>query len=502
MQRVILVTALAMLAFVLVRRCRARERAAAARARPGARPARARWRCSPSSTLLDKFGVRPRDRSTRSRCSMLTAVPIIFLVGLLRARLARSAIGDLLVDLREPAEPGALRDALARALRDPTLELAYWVPEYEAYVGADGEPVELPATTRPRRRRSSSAAATPRRRARPRRRRCSDEPRAGRRGHLRRRDRARERAPAGRPARAPERPAGLARADRRGRRHRPPQARARPPRRRPAAARLALDRAARWSPASCRRTARRRSCWPAARDELTASLEELRGIAQRHPPRGPQRPRPAGRARVAGRPRAGRASTLDVDLDERLPEPVEVAAYYLVAEGLTNVAKYAERRARDASTSRARTARSSSRSPTTARAAPTRRSGSGLRGLADRVEALDGRLQVWSPAGRRDTAASGDPMRVVLADDTMLLREGVALLLGEAGFDVVGQAGDRRGARRAASATHAPDVAIVDLRMPPTHTDEGLQAALTIRAAAPRTSACSCSPSTPTSAWR
>ena len=45
----------------------------------------------------------------------------------------------------EPAEPGALRDALARALRDPTLELAYWVPEYEAYVGIDGEPVELPA---------------------------------------------------------------------------------------------------------------------------------------------------------------------------------------------------------------------------------------------------------------------------------------------------------------------------------------------------------------------
>ena len=41
--------------------------------------------------------------------------------------------------------PGALRDALARALRDPTLELAYWVPEYGAYVGVDGEPVELPA---------------------------------------------------------------------------------------------------------------------------------------------------------------------------------------------------------------------------------------------------------------------------------------------------------------------------------------------------------------------
>ena len=75
---------------------------------------------------------------------------MIFLLGLLRARLARSAIGDLLVDLREPAEPGALRDALARALRDPTLELAYWVPEYEAYVGADGEPSRCPPTRRGR----------------------------------------------------------------------------------------------------------------------------------------------------------------------------------------------------------------------------------------------------------------------------------------------------------------------------------------------------------------
>ena len=76
---------------------------------------------------------------------VLAAVPIIFLVGLLRARLARSGLGALLVELREPAEPGALRDSLARALRDPSLELAYWVPEYRAYVGVDGEPIELPA---------------------------------------------------------------------------------------------------------------------------------------------------------------------------------------------------------------------------------------------------------------------------------------------------------------------------------------------------------------------
>jgi DNA-binding NarL/FixJ family response regulator len=75
-------------------------------------------------------------------------------------------------------------------------------------------------------------------------------------------------------------------------------------------------------------------------------------------------------------------------------------------------------------------------------------------------------------------------MRVVLADDTMLLREGVALLLGEAGFDVVGQASNAQELVIVVGDA-SPDVAIVDLRMPPTHTDEGLQAALEIRAAHP-----------------
>ena len=77
-------------------------------------------------------------------------------------------------------------------------------------------------------------------------------------------------------------------------------------------------------------------------------------------------------------------------------------------------------------------------------------------------------------------------MRVVLADDTMLLREGVALLLGEAGFDVVGQAATADELIEQVKAT-GPEVAIVDLRMPPTHTDEGIQAALAIRAQHPGT---------------
>jgi DNA-binding NarL/FixJ family response regulator len=77
-------------------------------------------------------------------------------------------------------------------------------------------------------------------------------------------------------------------------------------------------------------------------------------------------------------------------------------------------------------------------------------------------------------------------MRVVLADDSVLLREGIARLLEDSGFEVVGRAGDAEDLLRKVRA-HKPDVAIVDIKMPPTHTDEGLQAARTIRAEQPGT---------------
>jgi DNA-binding NarL/FixJ family response regulator len=77
-------------------------------------------------------------------------------------------------------------------------------------------------------------------------------------------------------------------------------------------------------------------------------------------------------------------------------------------------------------------------------------------------------------------------MRVVLADDSVLLREGIARLLEDSGFEVVGRAGDAEDLLRKVRA-HKPDVAIVDIRMPPTHTDEGLRAARTIRAEQPQT---------------
>ncbi len=71
-------------------------------------------------------------------------------------------------------------------------------------------------------------------------------------------------------------------------------------------------------------------------------------------------------------------------------------------------------------------------------------------------------------------------MRVVLADDSLLLREGLVRLLEEAGFEVVAQSGTAEDLLRHV-AMHKPDVAIVDIRMPPSHTDEGLRAAQTIR---------------------
>jgi DNA-binding NarL/FixJ family response regulator len=73
-----------------------------------------------------------------------------------------------------------------------------------------------------------------------------------------------------------------------------------------------------------------------------------------------------------------------------------------------------------------------------------------------------------------------------VADDSVLLREGVVRLLEENGFDVVAQAGDAEDLIRKVRA-HKPDVAVVDIRMPPTNTDDGLRAALEIRAELPDT---------------
>ena len=78
------------------------------------------------------------------------------------------------------------------------------------------------------------------------------------------------------------------------------------------------------------------------------------------------------------------------------------------------------------------------------------------------------------------------PLRVVVAEDDLLLREGLASLLDRSGFDVVGQAGD--GAQLLAIVRqHTPELVVTDIRMPPTHTTEGLDAARVIREELPAT---------------
>jgi DNA-binding NarL/FixJ family response regulator/class 3 adenylate cyclase len=90
------------------------------------------------------------------------------------------------------------------------------------------------------------------------------------------------------------------------------------------------------------------------------------------------------------------------------------------------------------------------------------------------------------PPLRNTNSTVGRAYKVVIADDSVLLREGVVRLLTEAGFDVVAQSGTADDLLRHV-AMHKPNIAVVDIRMPPTHTDEGLRAAAEIRERFPGT---------------
>jgi len=76
---------------------------------------------------------------------LIGAAPLVFLGGVLRARLARAGVGGLVVELGGSSSRHGLRDALAGALGDPSVEVAYWDPEGDGYVNQDGSPAEIPA---------------------------------------------------------------------------------------------------------------------------------------------------------------------------------------------------------------------------------------------------------------------------------------------------------------------------------------------------------------------
>ena len=216
-----------------------------------------------------------------------------------------------------------------------------------------------------------------------------------------------------------------------------------------------------------------------ARSEIATSLEELRAVAHGiHPAvvSGHGLEIALQRAHRSG---AG-AGAAKRRMSRRLPERLEVAAFYLVSESLANIGKHAS-----ATTATVEVTHTNGHvvvevvDDGVGGTDPER--GSGLRGLADRVEALDGRAPDLEPEGRRHPTASGDPVRVVIAEDSVLLREGLERLLSENGLDVIGTC-ETAEELLSHVRTDAPDVVIVDIRLPPTHNDEGMRAALQIRA--------------------
>jgi signal transduction histidine kinase len=326
---------------------------------------------------------------------MIGLAPVAFLIGLLDARLARSAIADLVVELRADPAPEDLPQVFARALRDPSLTLAYWVPQFESWADPDGRPVELPkpgsgrATTLIERAGTPVAALLHDRS-------LADERElldavsaaagiALENGRLHAELRARLEELRGSRGRVIE--AGQKERQRLERNlHDGAQQRL---------IALSLD---------LRRLEERLGPNPdakagldRARREIALSLEELRGVA-----RGIHPAVVSGHGlAVALESLAARAPVpveLRVETEGRLHERLEMAAYYVVSESLANIGKHAEATSATVEVARRNGEVVIEVVDDGVGGADSER-GTGLRGLADRVEALDGRLRVWTPRG-------------------------------------------------------------------------------------------------------
>jgi signal transduction histidine kinase len=330
----------------------------------------------------------------RATFFVIGLAPIAFLVGLLDARLARSAVGELFVDLRASPAPADLREAVARALRDPSVTLAYWLPEFESYADIDGQPIEVPgedgkAATLIERDgvRVAALLHDPA---------LEDEPEllaavgaaagmALENGRLQAEVAARLEEVRGSRARAIE--AGQEERKRLERNlHDGAQQRL-------VALSLQLrllEREVAENPAAGRQLEQ-------VQRELAQSLEELRDLA-----RGIHPAVLTGHGLAVALEQVGARAPVPVDLsvelDGRLPEPVEVAAYYVVTESLANMAKHAEASAASVDIHRLGGVAVVEVVDDGIGGADTER-GSGIRGLADRVEALGGSLRVWTPMG-------------------------------------------------------------------------------------------------------
>jgi signal transduction histidine kinase len=323
------------------------------------------------------------------------AIPLVVLGGILRARLARSTVADIFVELRAEPSPDELRDALARALGDPSLELAYWLPQFRSWSDFEGREVALPPDGSDRAttmidRNSEHIAALIHDPA------LTDQPElleavsaaagiAIENGRLHAELRARLEELRGSRSRVIE--AGQKERQRLERNlHDGAQQRL-----------IALSLELSLLEQELGTDDGTASRLAQARQEIATSLAELRELA-----RGIHPAVVSGHGlAVALEQLTARATVpvrLTVAVDERLPEPIEVAAYYLVSESLANVAKHADATFATVEVSRATGQVVVEIVDDGVGGADSER-GSGLRGLADRVEAQGGRLRVWSPIG-------------------------------------------------------------------------------------------------------
>lgn len=326
---------------------------------------------------------------------LIAAVPVALTMDLLRGKIERGAVADLVLELGDTRAPGKLRDALARALHDPSLSLAYWLPERDGYFDVEGRPVELPGDG------SSRVATIVEREGRPvaalvHDAALGDEQLVSAVGAAAGLALENERLQADLRARLTELRASRARivdaADAERRRlernlHDGTQQRL-------VSVSMALGLAESKLNADPQAAGQ---ILEEARQALGTALQELRDFSQGiHPPVLTERGLgPALKELVYLAPMS---IELDVPDGERLPEPVETAVYYLVAEALANAAKYASADTVSVTVER----RNGSAFIEVADdgiggADPGK--GSGLRGLSDRVEALGGSLAVESVPG-------------------------------------------------------------------------------------------------------
>jgi signal transduction histidine kinase len=320
--------------------------------------------------------------------------PLAFLVGLLSARLSRSTLGDLLVQLKEEPAPADLRDSLADALRDPSLTVAYWLPAFGSWVDSKGHPTELPTEDSSRSAKlieregapvaalvhdpslaeepelldavsAAAGIALENERLHAELRARLDELRGSRQRVIEAGQEERQRLERDLHDGAQQRLVALS-------------------------LQLKLLGRAVDDPAARRQL-------EDAQQEVSRSLDELRDLARGiHPAVLTAHGLSVALEQVVAH--APFPVAVDVSLDARLAEPVEVAAYFVVTESLANAAKHARATRAAVAIRRAGSTLIVEVSDDGVGGANTD-GGSGIRGLADRVEALGGRLRVWSEPG-------------------------------------------------------------------------------------------------------